>query len=277
MTDKPKSKSKSAGNGTTRNGSISKPRKPVAVGKNRKSDLTVPRHNAMDETGLTEFEHRLVDAYMRNGGHQAAAFKECHPTAANWQPEAIYSAASQAFAMTRVRIRIAQLRAESAARTAITTDKVLQQAFNLAFSDTRKLFGPDGTLLMPHQWPDDIAAAVASVDVVEDSVTQQVETVDDENNKTTTTTTTTYARYTKKVKLWDKNPALDKLFRHMGLYERDNLQKNPILADLAQLPLPLLMLLKDKLRESAGAEYTGRRDSGDNSGNGPDGVNTLHH
>lgn len=280
MADKPKkskSKSKSAGNGTARNGGISKPRKPLSPSAKVKTDLAPPRHNPMDDTGLTEFESRLVDAYMRNGGHQTNAFKEVHPTAANWKPDAIYSAASQAFAVTRVRIRIAQLRAEREARTAVTTDRVLQQAFNLGFSDPRKLFAPDGTLLPPADWPDDIAMAVAAVDVVEDQVTRHVEEEDGHGNIRKTTTTTVYARYTKKVKLWDKNSALDKLFRNMGLYERDNLQKNPILADLAGLPLPLLTLLREKLRESAGAQLAGRGDSGHSPGDGPDGGNTLHH
>jgi hypothetical protein len=30
--------------------------------------------------------------------------------------------------------------------------------------------------------------------------------------------------YTKKLKLWDKNAALDKAAKHLGLYERDNAQ-----------------------------------------------------
>ena len=32
----------------------------------------------------------------------------------------------------------------------------------------------------------------------------------------------------KKIKLWDKNAALEKLMRHLGPYESDNTQKAPV-------------------------------------------------
>ena len=37
--------------------------------------------------------------------------------------------------------------------------------------------------------------------------------------------------HTKKVKLWDKNAALDKLLRHLGAFDKDNRQKDNPLAD----------------------------------------------
>jgi phage terminase small subunit len=40
--------------------------------------------------------------------------------------------------------------------------------------------------------------------------------------------------YTKKVKLWDKNAALDKLMRHLEAYKRDNEQKVDALTALLQ-------------------------------------------
>jgi len=40
--------------------------------------------------------------------------------------------------------------------------------------------------------------------------------------------------HTKKVKLWDKNQALDKIMRHLGAYKRDNEQKVDALTALLQ-------------------------------------------
>jgi hypothetical protein len=38
-----------------------------------------------------------------------------------------------------------------------------------------------------------------------------------------------------KIKLWDKNAALEKLMKHLGLYETDNRQKAPNIAIQVQI------------------------------------------
>jgi phage terminase small subunit len=48
-----------------------------------------------------------------------------------------------------------------------TAKRVLREIANVAFLDPRRIFAEDGSLLSPHEWPDDIAAAVSSIDVVE--------------------------------------------------------------------------------------------------------------
>lgn len=45
----------------------------------------------------------------------------------------------------------------------VTTEKILTKMAHLAFADIRKIFREDGTLLLPHEWPDEAAAAVAGV------------------------------------------------------------------------------------------------------------------
>lgn len=54
----------------------------------------------------------------------------------------------------------------------------------------------------------------------------------------------------KKVKLWDKNSAADKLLRHLGAYEKDNRQRLGVLADL---PRETLRLIVERLRGLPGA------------------------
>jgi hypothetical protein len=83
--------------------------------------------------------------------------------------------------------------------------------------------------------------------------------------------------YVNKVKLWDKNPALDKLFKHMGLYEADNLQQNPFAGDLSKLPAPLLQLIQDKLREIGGLQSAGGRAGADDTGDGVRTGNPIRH
>ena len=74
----------------------------------------------------------------------------------------------------------------------------------------------DGTLKDPVEWDDDMAAAVAQVEV--DELPDHVRT----DGKASTVHRTRPTR----LKFWDKNAALEKAFRHLGLYNRDNTQRS---------------------------------------------------
>jgi phage terminase small subunit len=89
-------------------------------------------------------------------------------------------------------------------RTQITADRTITEVARLGFSDLRKLFDAHGGLLPVHQWPDDVAAAVASVEV--DELFEGF----GENR--------VQVGFTKKVKLWDKPRALELLGKHLKLW-----------------------------------------------------------
>lgn len=218
------------------------------------------KSNPASSYELSVIESAVAEEYVINGGNQSAALRTVHPNAKNWAENTLNVAASQMFNQSKMRIRVAQLRAERAQRTAITADRVLQECFKLAFSDVSKLFNPDGSLKMPNEWPADAAASIASFEVV--TMSQGADSP---------------PLYVNKVKLWDKNPALDKLFKHMGLYEADNLQQNPFAGDLSKLPAPLLQLIQDKLREISGLQSAGGRAGSDDTGDGVRSGNPIRH
>jgi phage terminase small subunit len=91
--------------------------------------------------------------------------------------------------------RIADMLAE-----AIDPNRVLREAGRLAYSDIRQLFDGEGNFLPINQWPDDIARAVSSVEVVKKNVTTGDGKVDD----------------VLKVRLWDKAGRLQDLMKHHG-------------------------------------------------------------
>lgn len=97
---------------------------------------------------------------------------------------------------------------ERSARLGVKQDNVLTEIARVAFSDVRKLF--DGQQLKSIDDLDDAtAAAVASVKVVTKNLGDgQVE-------------------YVHEIKLWPKTQALDMAGRHIGIFERDNKQRNP--------------------------------------------------
>ena len=99
----------------------------------------------------------------------------------------------------------------------MTAADVLREAMRLARFDIRKLYGPDGAPIPIHLLDDETAAAVQAVDVLEEFEGSGEDRV--------------FVGYTKKYKVADKNAALEKLFKHFGLYERDNEQKTDPLVE----------------------------------------------
>lgn len=95
----------------------------------------------------------------------------------------------------KARQRIADMLAE-----AIDPNRVLREAGRLAYSDIRQLFDASGNFLPINEWPDDIARAVSSVEVVKKNVTTGDGKVDD----------------VLKVRLWDKTSKLTNLMKHHG-------------------------------------------------------------
>ena len=104
--------------------------------------------------------------------------------------------------------RAIQLRmADREKRTEITQDRVLQEYARIAFLDPRQLVDENGTILPLHKLSDDVAAAIAGLDAKrmagEDGATCEI----------------------MKYKFIDKRASLADVAKHLGMFERDNLQK----------------------------------------------------
>lgn len=99
--------------------------------------------------------------------------------------------------------RAPQVKRKAAERLAdlIDPDRVLREAARLAYSDVRELFDPHGNLVPVRDWPDHLAAAIASVEVVKKNVA-----AGDGHTDTI-----------HKVRLWDKPKNIELLFKHLGL------------------------------------------------------------
>lgn len=110
------------------------------------------------------------------------------------------SAASRLSTNVNVEARVAELVNKGAERAEATVERVLKELSRIGFSDLRRAFDTNGRLLRPEQWDDDTAAAIASVEVVTRNIGEgEVEQVH-------------------KIKVWDKNSALEKIAKHLGMF-----------------------------------------------------------
>jgi phage terminase small subunit len=96
-------------------------------------------------------------------------------------------------------------------RLGITADRVLREIARLSFVDPRKFFNDDGTAKSISELDDDTAAALAGLEVLE-------KTGEDGSIVGTT----------KKFKLADKGANLERLGRHLGLFQRDAAPVSPL-------------------------------------------------
>lgn len=97
-------------------------------------------------------------------------------------------------------------------RTDITADNVLKEIAKLAFVDPRKLFDDKGRLRPIQDLPDEVALAVASVEVVTSRIPGGEPTD---------------VEHTAKIKFWDKRGSLELLGKHLKLFTEVKEHKLP--------------------------------------------------
>ncbi|MDD4915409.1 MAG: terminase small subunit [Methylococcales bacterium] len=143
---------------------------------------------------LTRKQQAFVDEYLIDlNGRQAA-------TRAGYILAKSESTPCRLLKNPAIQAAIASGMATRMQRVKIDQDRVLLEIARLAFCDPRRLFDANGALLPIQDWPEDMAAAVASIRVQEVKNTNGV-----------------VIGTTKLVKFWDKGKQLELAARHLGL------------------------------------------------------------
>lgn len=109
---------------------------------------------------------------------------------------------------------ISELQLKAQEKTGITAERVIAEYAKIAFFDIRKIYGDDGNLLPVCDLDDDSAAAIAGIESYEERMQAGEETI--------------VTGVVRKVKISDKIRALDGLGKHLGIFDKDNSQKKPI-------------------------------------------------
>lgn len=162
---------------------------------------------------MAERERLFIEAYIANGGDGAKAAR-----AAGYASSGAKARAQTLLKRPNVVKSLAERRAKLARKFELTSEAVIAELSKIVHADPRRLFGDDGKMLPMQDWPDDMAAVVASVE------TDELFEGKGKDRK--------FIGYTKKVRFWDKNSAIEKAMKHLGLYEKDNRQKASALAEV---------------------------------------------
>lgn len=184
--------------------------------------------------GVRAAERRklFIEAYLSNGenGTQAAITAGFSPKGAG---VTAYRLLNEPQILAEIANRRGVVIAEAQKTTFLTVERVQQELARIAFSDPRKLFRPDGTLIPIHELDPDVAATIASMEfttVGGGAAGNPADADDDEEFEKRRDSANSVLVRTGKLKVWDKNAALTLAARHLGMFEKDNAQAAPNLA-----------------------------------------------
>lgn len=152
---------------------------------------------------------------LTNSGTKAAI-------AAGYSAKTARVKASQLLVDEEIEAYIIEKRQEVAKKHGVTLDRVIEEYSKIAFFDIREIYDVDGGLIDIKQLDDSSAGAIASVKSTEEWGE------DDAGDRTVIGTN-------KEVKVFDKIRALEHLGKHLGLFEKDNRQKESTVT-IFQLP-----------------------------------------
>jgi phage terminase small subunit len=116
--------------------------------------------------------------------------------------------------------RVAELLSSSANRAEITVTRVLKELARIGTADFRKAFDQEGNLLPIKEWDDELAAAVSSIEVVTRGLPGETndELDGQPHGGALARKRGAKVEYVHKVKFWDKNSALEKIAKHLGMF-----------------------------------------------------------
>ena len=136
----------------------------------------------------------FVQAYIANGNNATQA-----AITAGYSARTAYSQGQRMLKHVEISGQLADSARKLAESTGLNSERILQEVARIAYADPRRFYRPNGTVKPMIEWDDDMGAAVAAIEV-------------DQKGQTT------------RLKFWDKNVALEKALKHLGLYERDSAQ-----------------------------------------------------
>jgi phage terminase small subunit len=167
---------------------------------------------ADQEKKLTTKEENFCQLYLIDFNASKAARE------AGYSEDSAASIGSENLRKPHIQQRIKQLREEMGATFNITRERIAQELARIGFFDIRKIHTEDGAIMPVHLFSDAEAAAVAGIEVEEETKTGGGDDgIDDQGDLVEGYT----VGRVKKIKIADKRAALESLIKLMG-YDAPN-------------------------------------------------------
>lgn len=165
--------------------------------------------------GLTERQERFALAYFKLANASQAYREAYNPKMAS--NKTVNEKASRLLKLGKIGARVAELRAAQESRTILDVRRLEAELARVCFSRISDYFDAEGRFKSMSELSEDALAALAGVESFDEFEGKGGDRV--------------RVGVTRKVKLWDKVAALEKAYRHKGMFAPDNKQKaDPVTA-----------------------------------------------
>lgn len=165
--------------------------------------------SAKNEHGLTPQQEKFAQE-VASGKSHANAYRAAYK-ADKMKPGTVQNNAYMLMKRRDISARVVALAQKVEQAFVVDKARVLQEAARLAFFDIRKLTDSEGNPIPVHQLDADTAAAIQGLELA-------TERGPDKERGLT---------IVRKYKMADKNSAVERLFKHLGLFKEDNEQSTP--------------------------------------------------
>jgi len=162
---------------------------------------------------LTAKQAKFIDEFMVDLNATQAAIR------AGYSPKTAKEIASENLSKPNIAAAIQAKQAELRKKLDISQERVLQEIARCAFLDPADLYDAAGSLLPLSEMSEDTRRAIAGL--------ESADLLDGQGDERTR------VGMLKKIKLTDKLAALEKLCKHLGLFEKDNQQRSLKLCEMA--------------------------------------------
>lgn len=157
---------------------------------------------------LTAKQERFVEEYLVDLNATQAAIR------AGYSEKTAGSISFENLQKPEIQDAIDEKRRQLSEKTGINQSRVLKEYAKLAFLDPSLFYDENGLLIPIQDLPNEVSAALTGIECTR-------HTLGDGEDRD--------IEYTTKIKFADKIKALDSLAKHLGLFEKDNDQKRPII------------------------------------------------
>ncbi|WP_339889819.1 terminase small subunit [uncultured Flavobacterium sp.] len=165
----------------------------------------------MKTSNLTIKQEAFCQAYIRLGD-KSAAYREAYSTS-KMKPESIHVKAVHLSNEVKISTRIEFLRSQIQEDNKVTISEIVNTLSDMLRFDISELYDSNGNLKNIHSIPKKARIMIAQLETDEINIKGQT------------------IGHTKKLKVFDKLQAVEKLMKHLGGYESDNKQKASLTID----------------------------------------------
>lgn len=158
-----------------------------------------------NEYGLTPQQEKFAQGVV-SGMNASDAYKNAYPKSRKWKDEAVRVAGAKMMEIGNISVRIKLLQDAAASVAVDTAVLIAEENLRLAQSRVSGIMHADGRVKLPHELDPETEAAIASFKIDE------------------------YGRI--EYKFWDKNSALERAAKILGLFKKDHDQRADALGDL---------------------------------------------